>query len=164
MNDRSDNPTEPELIAYLDGELPAEQAGRFEQRLAGDDSLREELRQHQQVWDLLDTLPRTDVDETFTHSTVELVALSAQDEIQQAAERASRRQRHFWWIAGEVIVVAALLGFLVIRLAVTAPNRQLVKDLDLLENLDAYRTAEDLEFLRALEREGLFSVEGEDDW
>ena len=82
---------------------------------------------------------------------------------QPESQQVSQRQRLTWWIAAEVIVVAALLGFLIVRLVVTAPNRQLVKDLDLLENLDAYRHAEDVEFLRSLEREGLFSVESEDD-
>ena len=163
MTERSNNPTEPDLIAYLDGELPPEQAGQLEGRLAQDPGLRDELRQHQQVWDLLDSLPKTDVDETFTRSTVEIVAVSAQEENENETRRVSQRQKLTWWIAGEVLVVAALLGFLIVRLIVSAPNRQLVKDLDLIENLDAYRHAEDIEFLRALEREGLFSVESEDD-
>ncbi|MBP87460.1 MAG: hypothetical protein CMJ64_12170 [Planctomycetaceae bacterium] len=163
MTDRSNNPTEPELIAYLDGELASEEANSFESRLAEDSDLRDQLRQHQQVWDLLDSLPTTAVDDTFTHSTVELIAMSAKSEIDQQTRQVSQRRRLTWWIAGEVIVVAALLGFIVTRLIVSAPNRQLVKDLDILENLDAYRHAEDVEFLRALEREGLFSVETEDD-
>jgi len=163
MTERSDNPTEPELVAYLDGELASDEASRFETRLTSDPDLRIRLRQHQQVWDLLDSLPKTDVADNFTRSTVESVAISVRRENDQEIRRGSQRQRYTWWIAGEVIVVAALLGFLIVRLVVSAPNRQLVKDLDLLENLDAYRHAEDVDFLRALEREGLFSVESEDD-
>ena len=163
MTDRSNDPTEPDLIAYLDGELSPTDASGLESRLADEPRLRQQLRQHQQVWDLLDALPPTDVDENFTRQTVEMVTVTAQKEIDQQFEKGSRRQRLSWWIGGEVIVVAALLGFLIVRLIVSAPNRQLVKDLDLLENLDAYRHAEDVTFLRALEREGLFSVESDDD-
>lgn len=163
MTDRSNNPTEPALIAYLDGELLPGEADQIESRLAEDPELRDQLRQHQQVWDLLDSLPQTDVDGSFTRSTVEMVAVSVQKEIDQKTQQVSQRERMTWWIAAEVVVVAALLGFILVRLVVSAPNRQLVKDLDVLENLDAYRHAEDVEFLRALEREGLFSVESEDD-
>ena len=52
MTDRSNNPTEPNLIAYLDGELASDEASQFESRLAEDPQLRDQLRRHQQVWRL----------------------------------------------------------------------------------------------------------------
>jgi hypothetical protein len=42
------------------------------------------------------------------------------------------------------------------------PDRQLVRDRPVIENVDIYRYAENIEFLRMLEREGLFA-DGEDD-
>lgn len=163
MSDEHDTTLDEQLVAYLDGELPPDERSDFEDRLSNDSTLRKRLRQHQRAWDLLDSLPRTNVDDAFARSTVEMVALSAAEEIQQAEQATSRSSKIVWWITAEVLVVAALLGFLIVRVAVSGPNRQLAKDLPILEELDAYRFGEDIEFLRALEREGLFNVESEDD-
>lgn len=163
MNDEHNTTNEEQLISYLDGELPTDEAHLLETRLSDDPELRRRLNQHQQAWDLLDALPLTNVDDNFTRSTVEMVAVSASAEVNQQTEATSRGHRLKWWIAAEVLIAAALVGFIAVRLVVTAPNRQLVDDLRVLEELDAYRYAEDVEFLRALEREGLFGAEGADD-
>lgn len=163
MTDEPNTKSEEQLISYLDGELPPEQAEQFETQLASDPELQRRLQQHQRAWDLLDALPQTDVDDDFTRSTVEMVALSVSADAEQKSDAASRGDRIGWWIAAEVLVVAALVGFIGVRLVVTAPNRQLVEDLRVLEDLDAYRNAEDIEFLRALDDAGLFGGEGADD-
>ena len=66
----------------------------------------------------------------------------------------------FAWLAGGILSIGALaIGYFVVASVVEEPNRQLVKDLSVIENLDAYRAVEDIDFLRALEREGLFTGE-----
>ena len=74
------------LVAYLDGELDAESSQQVERRLAEDPGYRHELKQMQRAWDLLDELPRAEVSETFTQTTVEMVALSAEHELKECQE------------------------------------------------------------------------------
>jgi anti-sigma factor RsiW len=65
-----------DLVAYLDGELDAQQTQAVEDRLSSDAVYRQQLRELQQTWDLLDQLPKADVDETFTRTTLSMVAVS----------------------------------------------------------------------------------------
>lgn len=43
------------------------------------------------------------------------------------------------------------------------PDAQLVRDLPVIENLDQYLVADDIEFLRDLQRDGLFAMEVTDE-
>jgi anti-sigma factor RsiW len=151
-----------ELIAYLDGELDADATSRLEERLSSDAEFRRRLGQHQRAWDLLDELPRPAVDEQFTQTTVEMIALSAAENVDRKERHGSLYQKLTWGLGGGLALVAAIIGYAFTSHLNSGPNRQLVNDLLVLENLDAYRHAEDIEFLRALEREGLFSAEVED--
>jgi anti-sigma factor RsiW len=148
-----------ELVAYLDGELDMDSNRRVERRLAQDAVFRRQLRELQQSWDLLDHLPRADVDESFTESTIAMVALRTSDERRQTEVSVARWSRI-------VLVTAAVSAALVFVAAFSATrwwagrqDRQLLEDLSVIENIDEYRYAESIEFLRLLEREGLF-VEG----
>ncbi len=161
-NNQHGQTTTEELVAYLDGELDAEAARRLDARLAEDAALRDKLEQHRRAWELLDELPRTDVDAQFTQTTVEMVAVSMADEVDDAGRLDARRTKFGWLIGGGVTVAASLAGYALIASIASAPDRQLVKDIRVVENLDEYRAVEDIEFLRALEREGLFAGEAVD--
>ena len=54
---------------------------------------------------------------------------------------------------------ALAAGFLAVMLFAPDPNRQLLQDLPVLENLDEYRQIGDIEFLRMLRDQGLFAKE-----
>ena len=45
-----------EIVAYLDGELSAEESARVEQRLASDESYRQQLQSIERAWLALDQL------------------------------------------------------------------------------------------------------------
>ena len=160
--DAAADPLEEHLVAYLDGELDPDICREIERRLSEDSRFRRRLVQHQRAWDLLDAIPRAEVDSSFTHTTVEMVAVSVAEEVQQVQQRTRRRRRLLAVSAAACTVAAAFAGYAVTSAILSAPDRQLVKDFPILENLDAYRYAESIEFLRALEREGLFTGEGED--
>jgi anti-sigma factor RsiW len=151
--------TDEELVAYLDGELDAEAARRIDARLAEDAELRQKLTQHCRAWDLLDELPRADVGEQFTQTTLEMVAVSVADQVEVASRQDSLRAKFRWLIGGTVAVLASLAGYALVASIVAEPNRRLVEDLRVIESFDEYRAVEDIEFLFALEREGLFAVE-----
>ncbi|MFV1964863.1 MAG: anti-sigma factor [Pirellulaceae bacterium] len=152
-----------QLVAYLDGELTPEASQAFERRLSEDPDLRRQLQLHQQTWDLLDAIPRVEVNETFTQTTVEMIAVSMEGEVQNIQHRQEVKHRYYWLAGSSGAVLACALGFFVMSSFLAAPNRQLVEDLPVIENLDAFRSAQSVDFLRALKREGLFVAEVEDD-
>jgi anti-sigma factor RsiW len=150
------------LVAYLDGELDSEQNQNIEKRLADDAAFRAELRQMQFTWDLLDELPRVEASETFTQTTVEMVALSAEQELQQSKthQTSLKRLRHFVLFGGFAATIVA--SFFIGSFILSRPNQQLVKDLPVIENWELYRVAGSVEFLEMLDEEQLFSEEMDD--
>lgn len=151
-----------QLVAYLDGELDAEGSLQVERRLAEDESFRRDLRQLQSTWDMLDELPKSEVSEAFTRTTVEMVVLSAEHELEEQKETAKRKSR-LWWFAGAGgLLGTALVSFWLIALVLARPNEQLVRDLPVIEDIELYRVGESVEYLRQLDESGLFQQEVED--
>jgi hypothetical protein len=151
-----------QLVAYLDGELAADEVAVVEQRLAEDEDYREHLRQLQQSWDLLETLPRTSVDEGFTRSTVEMVALSVGQQVHQRLNKDSWDRRLRLGMTGLVAAVFAVGGFGLVYERLTRENRQLMRDLPVIDRVDLYREVNSIEFLEKLASEGLFDEEQTD--
>jgi anti-sigma factor RsiW len=151
-----------ELVAYLDGELDAEGASQVEQRLATDPAARRMLRELQGSFDLLDDLPRAEVSANFTQTTVSMVAVRAAEET--AYGRSPGWKRLAKWLAGGAALAAAgVLGFFAVQAIHSQPERQLLRDLPVIENLDMYQSAESVSFLRSLAQEGLFDEESGDE-
>jgi hypothetical protein len=145
-----------DLVAYLDGQLDPESARQVENRLASEDRVRRRLQELAQSWDMLDQLPHAVADDTFTRSTVQMVALAAENEVaeQQAVE--PRRRRRRWFLAGALALVAACCGFFATAKLWSDPNEKLVRDLSTIENVEAYTQVGDIDFLRRLSDEGIF--------
>jgi len=148
-----------ELVAYLDGELDQDTSRQVERRLSKDANFRDQLQQLQRSWDLLDELPSCDVDESFTESTIALVAVQASDDIQEAETAKEQHDRRSLGAFGVCAALVLLAGFVATRWIAGRENRQLLQDLSVIENVDEYRYADSLEFLQMLEREGLFAEE-----
>lgn len=142
------------LVAYLDGELDADDARQVEQLIARDPRVENELRQFGQTWDLLDRLPRAEIAPAFTQSTIEMVALAIGGELKPKVGRP--RARGAGW--GAVLAVACLAGYIGARLWPNA-NNQLLRDLPLIEALEAYRQTPQIDFLRQLTQHDNFGDE-----
>lgn len=144
------------LTAYLDGELSAAESRDVETRLSDDPRWAAELQRLERAWNLLDQLPRSDVSADFTQSTVEMIALSAAEELQAAQNPPPRRR---WFDAALLTagaLAAALGGFLVVDAVRPRRDDVLLRELPVLEHLDLYaRTepGENAEFLRLLRKE-----------
>lgn len=145
-----------ELVAYLDGELDSQATKRLEDLLASDEPARKRLSQLANSWELLDQLPRATVDDLFTRTTVEMVALAEEDEVakHKAGEPARRRMR--WLVGGAAALCAAAIGFVAMALAVPDQNDPLLADLPVIYNLELYEPVGSMGFLRQLQKEGLF--------
>ena len=155
-------PPGEELLAYLDGELDADTRRRLEDQLSNSGELRQRLKEYQQTWDLLDDLPRATVDDSFTRTTVQMVAIRAGDEVSELG-RARRKRERILWACGIVSVVAAsIAGFALTERRLAEPNDRLIEDLPIIENLDAYKNAGNIEFLRQLDAERLFHEDSSD--
>jgi len=161
MSSRTEPPgSDAELVAYLDGELEPADSRAFEERLATDPELQLRLREHQRVWELLDELPRAASDPGLVHTTVEMVAVSAASAAFGDGRSAKRgRAMLRVTLVTSALLIAAIAGYALTRFALRAPDRMLLRDLPIIENLDAYQSAERIDFLRALDREGLFALE-----
>jgi anti-sigma factor RsiW len=153
---------EDELVAYLDGELDAAAAARVERRLADDAAYRARLARLQQAWDLLDSLQRSEADDDFTRSTVEMVALRAEGDV-AAQNQSVRRSRGLAWagLAGGACLAAAL-GYVVLHGRLVRSDHELARDLPVIEKIDEYANVESVEFLKRLQNEGLFAAEVSD--
>ncbi len=149
--------TEAELVAYLDGELDSAANDQIERRLCEDAEYRRRLRQLQQSWDLMDFLPQVDVDQTFTQSTLAMVAIRATDDADVEQSRRLKRRKRLWWAGAASTAVAFLVGYLCVYQVADRDNRRLLRDLPVIQRMDEYRYADSVEFLRMLDREGLFA-------
>lgn len=148
-----------QLVAYLDGELDAEASRRIEELLATEPKVREQLHRLQRSWDLLDRLPRAEVEPSFTQTTVEMIALA--EVAEQQEEQATLPKRRMGLAAAWMTAFAAmtLAGFCVTRVMWPSPNGPLLQDLAVIENLDIYQPTRDLDFLRKISADGLFATD-----
>ena len=146
------------LVAYLDGELPAAAARTLEAKLQQDPRARAEAESLRRTWAMLDLLPQPKSSPAFTSQTLE--KLSVQRPKVTVRSGIGRWVMPIAW--AELIIVAGLLGYAGGRLAATrtAPppanvdqvstDQHLVRDLRVVENLRRYQHVPDLEFLRGL--------------
>jgi hypothetical protein len=151
-----ENPHDEELIAYLDGELDPTSSQQVEDRLKQDPKYRRALTLYERSWDMLDRLERSTVGDSFTRSTMEMISLAAADEKRPASVWIRSGLKGFGILA-LLAVVGLALGYGGGRAIWPDPNRELLEDLPVLEDLPLYEQAGSVEFLRKLSRERLFS-------
>ena len=156
----ADPSIEGQLVAYLDGELDAEASRRIEEMLSGDPKVRQTLQGLDRTWELLDELEQPQVAARFTQSTLEMVTVAAAEDTERSRSKAARHRKWRWMTLGGSLLAAGCVGFIAMGLR-PDPNRQLIEDLPVLVNLDAYRQIDDVEFLRALHEHNVFAEEGE---
>jgi hypothetical protein len=161
MSNAPSNPTnldqlDEQLVAYLDGELDPQAARQMENLLAADEHARRRLNQLASSWDLLDQLPRATVDDLFTRTTVEMVALAAEDEVTQAQAADPARRRLRWLEGGLAALAAAVVGFVVVVVAMPNQNEALLHDLPVVKNLELYLNVGSVELLKQFQKEHLF--------
>jgi anti-sigma factor RsiW len=165
MPDEPKTPAEildEELVAYLDGELDEGPARKLEARLAAEEPVRQRLKQLAQSWDLLDQLPRTNVDDKFARTTVQTVTLAIAQQVQDDESTEPARRRWRWITSAALVIGCGVAGFLLIGGIYGQPNERLLRDLPVIENVELYRQAGDLDFLHKLQDEGLFVEEPSD--
>ncbi|MFO0928900.1 MAG: hypothetical protein U0736_18080 [Gemmataceae bacterium] len=151
-----------ELVAYLDGELSGDAARAVEARISLNPHVRAEAESLRRTWDLLDYLPRTDPSPRFTERT--LSRIDPPPAVDPVASIPLRGRLRWWrpmvlglgWAA--LLLVAAFGGYrvTVALLPHEAGDKDLLRDLRLIENKRFYDLVDDVEFLRKLDDPDLF--------
>ncbi len=152
------DPVSPEfdekLTAYLDGELDADASRALEDLIAENAEVRRRVQELDRAWNMLESLKPAGVGESFTRTTVEMV------QMENGVSLPRRRTWFHRYLAYlSVVSVCFLLGFGVASGYFSRQENLLLRDLPVVERLDAYLHVETMEFLRALREEGLFDEE-----
>jgi hypothetical protein len=143
-----------ELVAYLDGELSVEACRRVEKRLGVDAEYRRQMSDLDRAWTALEELPAATVDDNFTRTTIDMVAVAAERErtARTSAIAVQRRKRR--WFAAAGCALLAVAAFVVARGMSTRVDRALLTDLPVVAQLEELRQIRDIEFLRGLSQIG----------
>lgn len=151
-----------QLNAYLDGELPADESRRVEERLAADAAWAAELKRLQRAWDLLDRLPKAEVNPDFTQTTVEMIAVEAAEDLDEIEKPRPQRRRLDRLLVAGGIAAAAIAGFLAVETWRPHRDDAVLRELPVLRHYDVYgRTekGETAEFFRLLRDAKLLTTE-----
>ncbi|GIX04014.1 MAG: hypothetical protein KatS3mg113_1020 [Planctomycetaceae bacterium] len=145
------------LVAYLDGELSDEQTQQIDELLMKSEVARHEVEALVRTWELLDMLPRPKAREDFTDRT--LTSLRVANQRTSLTDRPwfAHIRRLAWgliWMA--TMFLFGWVGWTASLNWIPNPEAEMLADLPLLQNLDLYLEVRDLEFVRQLQREGLF--------
>jgi anti-sigma factor RsiW len=150
-----------DLVAFLDGELGGEAARALEAKISLNPAVRAEAESLKRTWGLLDYLPKPEPSPNFAHRTLEKMA-----PIPTAPQMLfPRRSLRPWWIGvgwAAGIFLAATVGYLGVSWTGgrgDATDRDLTRDLRVIENKRFYDHVDDLDFLKSLDQPDLF---GED--
>lgn len=162
-----------ELVAYLDGELPADAQRRVEARLNSDPAARTEADTLRRAWDLLDYLPRAEPSTDFTERTLDRVSSLGGSAARVSPSTIGLPIRPWYrqpliavagWAAAALLAVAT--GYALGPRPAPPPEPDPVTDPlmtekpRVIENLPLYLAAENLEYLLALDQSDLFADDG----
>ena len=157
--DQQEHGFDEELVAYLDGELSRENVSRVEDALSENAEYRLRLKQLQQAWDLMDDLPQSTMDESFTKSTVEFVVVAAESEVVATVNRWKTWRVGVWALSLAVVVLTVWGGAALVTLLGGRDNQQLLNDLPLVQEIDVYDPIDNMDFLEELDASGVFAEE-----
>ncbi|HEV7279396.1 MAG TPA: hypothetical protein VGN57_04205 [Pirellulaceae bacterium] len=143
-----------DLVAYLDGELPPDEAARIEARMLSDDAYRAEMQALQGTFDLLEDLPISTVGPDFTRTTVEVASIDFRRRPSTSEFDPKRLLPAALLLLS--VGLAGAFGFAWQRNRQSLPEREAIREFPILENYDAYDWGGDVEFLRQLRDEGIF--------
>jgi predicted negative regulator of RcsB-dependent stress response len=99
-------------------------------------------------------------DDDFVNSTVAMVAVQAEEAARTQAVRAVRRRNFTWLALAAVLALSMSTAFALFQRRLSRENRQLVRDLPVIERVDEYANIDSLEFVKQLQ--SLFPAEVDD--
>ncbi len=145
------------LVAYLDDELPVEERQALEKRLSEERMLQEMLARLEENWRLLDLLERDESNRELVETTMNLVALQAEESITSPPRKRRLRTSLYACLYISALLLCFFLAFFWGKRA-GDKNQVLRKALPVIEQLDLYLPflEEDSELLQLLAERRLF--------
>jgi hypothetical protein len=140
-----------ELVAYLDGELDEAATTRIEKLIAENAVARQDVEALAATYQLMDHLPRPRAEAAFTERTMALARLEdVRPDVTQSPlyRRSQQAIGYIGWIAA--LCVAGGVGFAATRYWLPQPHDALVRDLDMIRELDKYAEVGGVDFLQQL--------------
>ena len=167
MSTNNSTTTEPatideEIVAYLDGELDTEAIARVERRLSEDATYRAARASFSTpgICSITSAAPRR---------TTSLSKAPWPWSPSRPSKRLTRRKcascagkNSAWLAVAAVALVSIASGYAVLYRGMTRGDRNLVRDLPVIEHVDEYLNIDDISFLKQLEQENLFAAEVDD--
>jgi len=91
-----------------------------------------------------------------------MVAVQAEQEAKTQKLRVVRRQSLAWLALAAVALVSMASGYVVLHGRMTRDDRNLVRDMPVIEHVDEYLNIDSVDFLKQLEHQNLFAAEVDD--
>lgn len=149
------------LVAYLDGELDAEERRQIEHRMATDSDFRNKMASLEQTWNMLDVLETVPVDKTLVRSTMEMLVLDVEKEIKENEIRRKKRTIPDLLFVILMLFLIGLIGFQLASLVGIRIFTVFMRDIPVIEKLDQLQQIDSIEFLEKLNDEGVFDENSE---
>ncbi len=147
------------LLAWLDEELSIEERTAIEKKIQESPELRQKMEELKDTWKMLGTLETDPASPLLLKSTMEIVALSAQEEIKKK-EKILRRKRLVLTLSFiGIFGVAIFLGHWLVSKVVPDPLTQMKKNVPFILWLDQLDSTENFSFLLQLKDSGMFDDE-----
>ncbi len=139
------------LAAYLDGELDDDTTRRIEAVLTASEVARNDVDLLARTYDMLDLLPRPKASSDFTQKTVATAKLEGyRKPLTQQPWFRNLRQVGIFAAYGGAMLLCGVLGYAATNQWIPQQDDLLLQQLPLIQNLDAYLEAGDIEFVRDL--------------
>jgi len=140
------------LVAYLDGELADDVTSEIESVLAHSGVARNDVEMLARTYDLLDELPRFKASQDFTARTMTTIRMEdIRPDITETVWYQRMRRGVILGCCTLAMMAASTLGFMLTRDYVSEDADVLVKDYEVIHDLDVLRQVDDVEFLRQLD-------------
>ena len=156
----NEDPQITELVAYLDGEMPEQDADRVERMLQANESLRRDAECLDRTWQLLDSLESATASGEFTRKTLSSISTiveSGESGVQNTGRWSVRKMLPgsvlakglIWTLAGFLACSTGLMLSRNVRRERTDPtDAQVLKDLDLYLKYPKLWRIPDAQFLK----------------
>jgi len=151
------------LVAYLDGELDAQNVRQMEDRLAVDADLREKMTSLEQTWNMLNELETVSADKALVRSTMEVVTLTIEKELCEDEKQLEKRKWFDRLILLATIIMFGIIGYQLAALVGIQNKKQFAKDIPIILNMSKYKEIGGFDFLQALSDKRVFDEPAEED-
>ena len=154
---------DPELIAYLDGELGADASRTVESKIGVDPAMRVKVDEYKKTYDLLDYLPKPEPSPSFTTRTLtRLHPVTSSSTMVPSVPSLGRKRWPEWLLWASALVAVGAAGYFGHSLArsywnpVPEAEKFDQADLPLIHDLPYLLGVDDFDFLKLLRQADIF--------